>query len=327
MIVSPRLAGLGLGTAGIACLSTMDALVKGVAAHMPVPEVVFVRYLGAALWLMVYIAATRGSWPQGRNLVRHLQRGVLGAVTALLFFYAVTHLPLAIATAIAMSAPIYVSVLGIVFLKEPASPRLAFAVGLGLVGAAIIVLGGTDLANSAGQAPADGTSDLFGWIAAFLAPLSYASVLVLLKHHSEDESAAAMTLAQFTIGALVTLPVALNGFTLPPAGLWLHIAAIGLLGTIGFLLLIAGLKRIPASIFAPLDYTGLVWAALWGWLFFAEPIGPTLVLGGILIIAGCTLSLPRPQPAAATAPDLAPDLPAGTPPAEGALQSFETIKK
>jgi drug/metabolite transporter (DMT)-like permease len=83
-----------------------------------------VRYCGAAIWLALFIASTRNGWPSGRNWRRHVLGGVLTVATAC-FFYAIAHLPLAIATALAMSAPIHVSLVGILFLREGPSAILA----------------------------------------------------------------------------------------------------------------------------------------------------------------------------------------------------------
>jgi len=205
------------------------------------------------------------------------------ALTAGLFFYAVVHLPLAIATALWMSAPVYVSLLGVVLLKERFTTGLALAVLLGLAGSLVIVLGAAPLETG-------GSAEGLAWGAAILAPVSYASALLLLKHHAEDESAASMTLAQSLIAALLFLPLALPGFSVPDGGPWLQIALVGLLGAIGIMLLTTGLRRVPASVFSVLDYTGLLWAAAFGALLFAEIPGPLFWAGGGMIVAACAIS-------------------------------------
>src|SRR5690606_27716874 len=94
------LSGILLSAAGIGVLSAMDATAKSLGASLSPFQIGFVRYLGAALWLIPVIAATRGAWPQRRNLRRHALRAALMALTAALFFHAIVHLPLAIATAL-----------------------------------------------------------------------------------------------------------------------------------------------------------------------------------------------------------------------------------
>ncbi len=276
------LSGIGLGAAGIVVLCSMDATAKALGAHLPTFEIVFVRFIGAAIWLVLWIWLSRGAWPKRSNLGRHITRGALFTVTAFMFFYAVSHLPLAIAAALAMTAPVYVTGLGMLALREPVRLQPVIALVLGGIGSAIIVFGG-------GDAVTGGSADILAWGAAILAPLCYALTLVLLKHHSGDESAAAITLAQSVVAAAFTLPLAASNFVIPTGIVAAQAVLIGILGAGGFLLLINGLKRVPVSVFAVLDYTGLIWAAVFGWLFFAEVPGVELYLGGALIIAACAV--------------------------------------
>lgn len=272
------------GVAGIATLTAMDAVAKGLGASLPTSEVVLVRYVGAALWLALFLVVTQGAWPKRHNLRRHALRGGLMALTAWLFFYAITHLPLAIATALAMSAPIYVSLMGVVFLKESASATLVFAIALGIAGSMVIIFAGEPIDLSGG-------AQYLAWGAAVLAPITYAGGLVLLKHHAADEGGAAMTLAQSVFAALIVLPLAAPNFVVPPPAAWGPVVLLGLLGGVGYLLLISGIRRIPASAFSLVDYTALLWAAGFGFFFFSEVVEPSLWIGGAMIIAACAVGM------------------------------------
>src|SRR3569833_1052196 len=127
-----KIGGLLLCFGGMILLCGMDATAKALGhVQLGAFEISFVRYAGSAIWLAIYIALTRGAWPNLRNWRRHVLRGVLSVATASLFFYGVTHLPLAIATALAMTAPVYVSIHGIVFFKVRPAPALGLAIALG----------------------------------------------------------------------------------------------------------------------------------------------------------------------------------------------------
>jgi drug/metabolite transporter (DMT)-like permease len=274
-----KIGGLLLCFAGMALLCAMDAAAKTLGAHLNAFQISCVRYGGAAIWMVLYIALQRAAWPDLRNWRRHISRALLMVVTACLFFYGVTHLPLAIATALAMSAPIYVSLFGIVFFKERPSPVLWIAVGLGIAGSAVIVFGGP-LTSGA-------TGDTSGWIAGLLAPITYAAAIVLLKHHSDTEGAEALTLSTAAIAAIVLLPTAIPGFVLPPMSVWWLMPLMGLLGAAGFVLLTNGLRTTAASTFAIVDYASLLWAALLGYVFFSEVPGVRFWIGGGLIVLAC----------------------------------------
>jgi drug/metabolite transporter (DMT)-like permease len=278
-----KIGGLLLCFAGMALLCAMDAVAKALGPHLSTFQIAFVRYAGAAIWLAFYIALTRSAWPQRRNWRRHVLRGCLMVTTACLFFYGLRHLPLAIATALAMSAPIYVSILGMIVFKERPSRALGIAIALGVAGSAVMVAGGTGGGAGAG--------DITGWIAGLLAPITYAASIVLLKHHADDEGAAPLSLSTAVVAAAVLLPLAAPGFVLPAMSAWWLLALIGLLGAGGFVLLTTGLRTTPASSFAIVDYMSLLWAAFFGFVFFAEVPELRFWIGGALIVAACALGM------------------------------------
>lgn len=281
-----KIGGLLLCFVGMALLCGMDAVAKALGAHLTTFQLAFVRYGGAAIWLTLYIVLAKANWPLRRNWRRHVLRGVLMVTTACLFFYAVTHLPLAIATALAMSAPIYVSLFGIIFLRERPSPILGLAIILGIAGSAVMVIG-----SDGGGAGGAATGDISGWIAGVLAPITYAGAIVLLKHHSDDENAAALSLSTAAVAAAVLLPVAVADFAMPSAGALLLMGLIGFLGASGIVLLTIGLRTTPASSFAIVDYVSLLWAALFGFLFFSEVPEVGFWIGGALIVSACALGI------------------------------------
>lgn len=275
-----KVGGFLLCLAGMILLSAMDAVAKGLGAHLNTFQVSLVRYGGAVVWLALYIALTRGAWPNPRNWRRHVLRGATIAVTAGLFFYAITRLQLGLTTALAMTAPVYVALIGIIFFRERPAPTLLVAIVLGVAGSAVLIFGGGAL-SFAGEPLA--------WTAALLAPLAYAISISLVKHHADDESAAALTMSSGIVSALIFLPLAVPGFALPSAEVWPLMVLIGMLGATGFVLLTIGLRTTPASAFAIVDYMNILWAALFGFVFFHEVPELRFWIGGALIISACAL--------------------------------------
>lgn len=276
-----KVSGLLLCMAGMATLCAMDAVVKALGAHLGTFQIALIRFSGAALWLVPYILVTRSSWPRPQNWRRHLLRSAIMVCTACLFFYGVAHLPLAIITALGLSAPLYVSLFGIVFLKERPTWMLGVAILLGVAGSVVMVVSGDF----------GGGSDITGWIAGLLAPISYAAGIVMLKHHTDDEGAAALTLGTAIVATLVMAPLAIPAFVLPPSDVWPLMGLVGLLGASGFILLTTGLRTTAASAFAIVDYTTLLWAAFYGFVFFAEVPDLPFWFGAALIVAACVLGM------------------------------------
>lgn len=270
---------------GVAGLSGMDAVAKNLGPVFPAAQIVFFRFTGTAIWLALFVWLTGRSWPKTKYLKLHALRAVLMCLTSFFFFYGVTHLPLAIATALAMSAPIYVALLGILVLKEPAHRSIGGAIVLGIAGSLIIVFAGREPVSATGEPSA------LAWTAAVLAPISYAAGIVLLKWHSANEGAAAITLAQAAMSGLIAFPFALPGFVVPEADRWLEVILLGVLGAAGYLLFIAALRSLPASVFSVVDYSALLWAALYGYVIFGEVPDASLWIGGALIIAACLLGM------------------------------------
>jgi S-adenosylmethionine uptake transporter len=78
---------------------------------------------------------------------------------------------------------------------------------------------------------------------------------------------------------------------MPPPSLWPLLPLAGLLGACGFILLTTGLRATPASTFAIVDYTSLLWAALFGFVFFTEVPELRFWIGGGLIVAACVVAM------------------------------------
>ena len=133
--------GLIFGATGVVLMCCMDAVVRALGAELTTFQIVFIRMFGAAVWLSIWIALTRGEWPKRSRLPRHLMRGAMLLVVATLFFYAASHLPLAICTALAMTAPVYVTVLAALIFKERISAYGIVALGLQVTFGQIAVLG------------------------------------------------------------------------------------------------------------------------------------------------------------------------------------------
>ncbi len=285
--MTSRSSGLLLSAAGIALMCCMDAVAKALGAELTTFQVVFVRFLGAALWLALWIGLTRGQWPRPTDFGRQALRGVMLVATASMFFYAVTNLELAVVAALGMTAPLYVTLIGAIVLKERLDGRAVLALALGAAGAGIIILGGGGLSLESLHGSA------LAWAAALLAPVSYASILALLKHHSGREEPAAMTLGQSAVAALLALPLALGQMPVISGSTPGLVVLIGLLGAAGFLLVINGLRRLPVTVFAIIDYTGLLWAALLGLVFFGEMPAMSFWFGAVLIVGACVLNSGR----------------------------------
>jgi S-adenosylmethionine uptake transporter len=87
---------------------------------------------------------------------------------------------------------------------------------------------------------------------------------------------------------------------LPDGEAFLAIGAASFLTVCGAAVLGWAYAREEAQVLVPMEYSGFLWAALFGWLFFAETVTPTVLAGTALIVIGCAIATRRDVPARST---------------------------
>ncbi|WP_033074205.1 DMT family transporter [Sphingopyxis sp. MWB1] len=267
---------------GIATYSAMDVLMKGLSIGLGVYNAVLWRNAaGAVISGLVYFAA-RPVMPAAATLRIHAVRSFFVAAMALCFFWALARLPMAEAIALAFVAPLMALYMAAVFLGEKIGPRSIAASLLGLTGVIVIVTGKLGRGDYAPEA-------LWAVGAVFLSALFYAYNLILARRQAK--MAEPLEIAFFQ-NLFVTLILALGApwFLVIPG--MAHGPAIGgaaLLATLSLLLLSWAYGRAETQILATSEYTGFLWAMLFGWYFYAEPVTLPTVAGAMLIVGACLI--------------------------------------
>jgi S-adenosylmethionine uptake transporter len=279
---TPAIAFL-VGTLGIALFSLMDAVMKGLVLAIGTYATMLWRsFTSVGLSGAMYLPAREG-WPERGVLQLHVARGLLSTVMGLLFFWGIGRVPLALAFALAFIEPLIALYLASIWLHEKVGPRT--------VGASLVAFAGV-LVIFFGQARADlGTEALLGSAAILLSAVCYAVNIILMRRQSL--AAGPLEIAFFqsvTVVSALLLALPLVGTALPGASLWPWLILAAALSTFSGLLLSWAYARAEASYLAATEYTAFLWAALFGWLFFAEPLSPYTLAGAALIVAGCLLA-------------------------------------
>jgi len=182
---------------------------------------------------------------------------------------------------LSFTAPIFMVLIARAVLGEPVTSRAIFAVGIGFLGVIVVVAG--DMGTGGSLAP-------LGVAAALLAAVAYALGIVLLRKHSAHDTIPVLTLLQAAFATLILTPFGIVGWAGITTSELTRFAAIGLLGTAGHLLIAWGFKHAEAGRLAPLEYTNLLWATIFGILFFSERPSLTTVGGAALIILACVIA-------------------------------------
>ena len=200
---------------------------------------------------------------------------VTDAGNYLCYFGALDRGPIALAVLTHYLAPVVVAVLAPVLLREALTRRTAIALGVSLVGLALLVLGEGGLAAASGRTAALGAGSAV-----------FYGLNTLLTKKLLDDFAASELLAYHCLLSAGLVARFAGGPPAPSAFLWSPLLGALLLGAVGAALFYAGLAAIPAQRAAVLTYLEPLVAALVGFLAFAEPLGKAGLAGGALIVVG-----------------------------------------
>ena len=275
--------------AGVGFLSMMDAFMKDAAVLIGAYTATVLRaFIGAALIAPVWLS--RGpAVPSLRVLKLHCVRGVVSAFMALTFFYALTKLPLAEAIALTFIAPLIALYLASVLLGESISRAAILASLLGFAGTLVIVGG------RVGEGAFD-TDAALGIAALFVSALLYAYNFIIIRRQAQVAGPLEIATFHSGIGGLVLLTLAPFLWETPGGEAWGSLIAAGALTVAGSLAIAWAYARAEASALVPTEYSGFVWAAMLGWLFFGEAVTLPTLAGTALIVTGCWIAARAPRP-------------------------------
>ncbi len=275
--------------AAVGLLSLMDAVMKHSALAVGTYVTLMVRSLfavalAAPLWL-----ATRRGWPRRTALRLHLLRGVVVAAMGLTFFWALTILPLAEAIALSFISPLMALYLAAIVLGEQVARTAVAASIMGLAGVVAIAWGRID-------APAAGSDTIWGIASVLTSASFYAWNLVLQRQQALVAKPAEVATFQTGVAGLVYALAAPWYFEWPDSAVLPWIFAAAAMGVGGAMMLAWAYARAEAQALVPLEYSGFLWAVLFGWLFFREGVAVPTMFGAVLIVFACWIAAPRKPP-------------------------------
>ena len=281
---------------GIALLSGMDAIIKELVSRLPVLEVAFLRYGVGSLAMTAIVAVKRPGWPRLDTIRANALRAILVVVTALTFFYALGQLPLAETLILSFVSPLFTAVLAVALLGERLQARILLAIAAGFAGVLVIVVAGQGTGGTkVSSASASTHWPIFGVAAVLVSAFTYAASNVLLRARAQRDPVVLIVLIQNWAPAGMILLPALFVWRQPSAADLVLLVGVGLLGVAGHLLLARAYAGAEATRLAALDYTALIWAVSFGFLWFDEIPGVWAVVGAALILAGAYAGARRPR--------------------------------
>lgn len=282
----PRVAlGMGLRLVSALALALMFAGVKWAGQRgAGVAETLFYRQIGSVACAVAFVSIGPGFKSlRTQRFAAHAMRMAIGVVAMLLNFLMVTLLPLAEATAIGFSVPIFATLLAAVVLREQTGRWRWGAIVVGFLGVLVIIQ------------PGSGHISTYGGLVSLGAVISTACATIAIRHLGATE-AVATTVFWFGLTSLVPLGLAMPFVAQPhDAATFAGIAALSLAGGIAQLTLTGALRLAPVSLVMPMDYSALLWASLLGLALFGQAPSHWTWLGAPIVIAAGLVILWREQ--------------------------------
>ncbi|HKJ21839.1 MAG TPA: DMT family transporter [Gammaproteobacteria bacterium] len=275
MPVNDHVRGASCLVAAALLFACMAALIKTVAAmHVPNHTIVFFRNLFGLAAMLPWLAR-RGVPALGTAYpFLHLARGIAGLVSMYCFFFAIAHMHLADVMVLNYTSPLFLPLLALLWLGEPVTPRLWFALGLGFMGVLLILKPGMSIFSPAA---------LIGLASGLFAAVT----IVVIRRMAGDEPSTRIVFYYSAIGTLGSGLALAWGWQAPSPVQLMLLLLTGLCATGGQLFLTHGYTLAAAARIGPFMYTAVIFAAALGWLLWHEvPGGLSLAGAALICIAG-----------------------------------------
>ena len=250
--------------------TVMDAIAKQLTKEVGLIQTIWVRYTGQASLVFLIVLPRLREVAKSQYPKLQLLRSVVLMAATCLFFLSISKIGLAEATAIMDINPVLITLGAFLFLGEKIGPRRILGIIASMIGALIIIRPGTDVFTIYAVLP-------------LIAAVCYTTYNLTTRFVGNRESPWTSLLYSALFGAVVfscIVPFFWQPVSLFAAGLMILVS---LCGTFSQLFLIRALTIGEASLLAPFAYVGLIYATLWGLVFFGEFPDEWSIIGAIII--------------------------------------------
>ena len=252
----------------------MHACVRHLSAELHPLQIAFFRNFFGLIVFVPLVMRSGVGFLRTQRFRLHGLRAILNVISMFMFFYALSMTPLARVTALSFTAPIFAAVLSVVVLGERFRLRRWSAIAAGFAGTMVILRPGM-IEIDAGSVLVVVSAALWGL------------TLIIIKVLGRTESSMTITGYMNLLLSAISLVPAIYVWQTPQPLAWGFLLAVGVLGTLGQIALTESLRQADTTVVLPFDFLKLVWAAVLGYLFFAElPDALTWVGAAIVFASG-----------------------------------------
>lgn len=269
-MLSPLVKGALLLLLAEACFAGIGAIVKFTSGTASEVQVVFFRNFFALLLMLPFLYRHGFSLLKTKRWYLHLSRALTGIISMYCFFYVLSVLPLAQGMLVLLLSPFIVPIIARFWLKERPSRLTLFGILLGFIGVILALPAGAGAAKAI---------MLVGLLSAILVAVTKTTI----RYMSDTEPAVRIVFYFSLLTAVLSaLPVPFYWQPLNTS-VWLAFVGMGVLAAIGQLAMTRAYAIAPASDIGMWTYSSVIFAGLFGYLFWQEPV--TLAwFGGVLVI-------------------------------------------
>ena len=271
------------------CFSLTLTVVRYIGTDMPATQAAFIRYLSGAIilapfWLPVMrrlLIDTKNQTSEAiktkrKSLRFFILRGSIHSIAVILWFYATIHIPIAEVTAIGYSIPLYVTIGAALFFGERLKPYHLIALGIGFIGAMVIIRPGFQQVS-------------LGQLAQLLASPIFAASYLMAKRLSFKESSMVIVGMLSLFVSMAQIPMVLVVWENPDFFDVICLGLVAILATTGHYAMTQSFRLTPMTISQPVTYLQLVWASIMGIYLFGDRFDIFVILGGAMITLSATV--------------------------------------
>jgi drug/metabolite transporter (DMT)-like permease len=266
--------------------AAMHAAIRYVAQRISGMEVAFFRNLFGLIVIVPVLARYGPRLFYTEKLKLHVLRACINALSMISFFVGLSMTPIARATALSFTAPLFAALLSALFLGEVFRWRRWSAIFLGFFGALVILRPGLQALD-------------LGSLLILFSSVLWSAAMIDIKVLGRTESSRTIAAYVTVLLTPLTLVPALFVWQTPSVDMWVWLVFIGVVGTIGQFAVTEALKLGDMTALMPFDFLKLVWATFLGIIFFAEVpdfltwVGAAIVFGSSFYIAWREATLRR----------------------------------
>ncbi|MGI9438008.1 MAG: DMT family transporter [Geminicoccaceae bacterium] len=266
------------------CISVMGVLVKLLGHNLSSFQIAFFRAAFALVMILPLILAKGPAIAKSSRPLLLIGRGLAGTIGMTAGFYAIIHMPLADATAIVFTTPLFVILLAGLVLGESIGTHHWIAAAIGFSGVVVLVQ------------PSGGFVVQEAAMMALIGAMAVAAVKLMLRSLAQTEETLTILVYATVVMVVVTAGPAWWTWQWPTAGELIILVLIGLLANLGQYCMITGYRMREASDLAPFEYSRLLFALLFGMLVFSEfPVTATLLGAATIVLSNLYITVAAPK--------------------------------